>query len=173
MKTFALPTLTLISLFSAQLALAANPCGNYAGSYTDYDTTQFVTRTITRYKKGTNTTYTYSLAPQGFAPADPGLHDGETYSVHVTMDGKSAVTQGQMGCTNASVYAIDDGNCVDPQNETGYGTISSAFFTYAANGDHLNVWEGDIRVLNPHTAQYDPTTHYHFNEKKFSEMTFQ
>ena len=138
------------------------------------DSSQLISRTITRFKNDKGYVYTYELDLGGIGPSSEELHDGLTYSIKVTLDGKSAMTQGEMSCTTVSIQPVVDGRCIDPQNQTdAYATVSPAFFTYASNGDHLNVWEGDVRVLDPKTAQFDVPSHFRFNEKKFSEMNFQ
>lgn len=175
MKNFTIPTLTVLSLLGTQLALAANPCGEPAGTYVDSDSHSAVSRTISRFKNANGFVYSYELDILGFAPQDPHLHDGETYNVKVVLDGKSAITSGEMGCTTTSIYPIIDGRCIDPTNPNGaqYDSTSPSLFTYAANGDHLNVWEGQIQAFNPSKGKFDEAVDFRFNQIKFSEMNFQ
>jgi hypothetical protein len=172
MKISVLSALSLFALLGAQLSLADTPCGTLAGTYTDSDTTGYASRTITRYQQGDSYTYSYQIEVTGMGTPGVKPFDGEVSTMKVVMDGKSALTHGRMSCTTMSSDAIVDGRCLDP-SALPYTHISAQLFTYAANGDHLNVWEGQITVLDPKNNQWENATEFRFAEKKFSEMNFQ
>jgi hypothetical protein len=171
MKYSILGLLGPLCLLAAQQALADSPCGQATGTYTDTDTTGFVSRTISRFEKGSTIIYSYSITVGTFLTPGVTPFDGEESTLKILMDGKSAITHSHMSCTSAETEEVLDGICLDPAYSAP-GVVSPKLFTYAANGDHLNVWEGEITIQDMKGQFVEPTP-FRFGEKKFSEMKFQ
>src|SRR5258708_3982462 len=111
MNTFSAYSAILVSLFASQACLASNPCGESAGTYTDDSSTGTVERTVSRFKQGNHFVYAYSLNLNGNMPRNPAPYDGESYAIHISLNGKSATSHGHMSCTTVDVDVITDGKC--------------------------------------------------------------
>lgn len=171
MKTSLILTPALFLALLAQSALAANPCGEPAGTYTDSSTNGYFQRTISRFNKDGHYFYSYSFDPGTVMPKEAA--DNMGYEVVVSLDGKTTSTHGSVFCTSVAVQPISDGKCVDESDSGSFTTYSSVLFYFSTNGDHLNVWEGNVTVLNPFTSKPEQSTSFYFPEKKFSDMKFQ
>jgi hypothetical protein len=171
-QTLWIVTFLALASSGSQALAAGNPCGEPAGVYHEEidGPSATVIREIRRFKNGDHYAYSYLLSVEGLVP-QPLPRGEQVYPVSVELNGRSAMTEGQLLCTTASVEELSDGACLDPGSDGSARTFPGLFF-YAAHGEQLNAWDVTLNVLNPVTSRWETPSHLRFAQKNLSELSW-
>jgi hypothetical protein len=140
-------------------AMAANNCGQLDAHATESDVTSTISRTITRYKTANGGLhYVYEMDFGNDVAPSNGVG---TYKVNALLNGRTSDDAGEMSCTSAGGTVVSE-DCGD--NGIGAVTTTPGLFLYAADGDHLNVWQGSFQVPG------SPAVTFKFPQETFKDL---